>query len=339
MSAKNLNLVNSMIPNLPSFSVRITTNSLSRVALLCALAFASYTTNALAEADDFDDGNDVGWTRYSPLEQFGAPGVFSFPSGGYRIQTTAPSPNPTALGPARAGSYRTTSYTDFYISVDIVNWNDSMPQASGILARIGTPGLGTTKGYAFTWSRGTTSTSGDMDISRITAEAATGASGQQSANDKYHFVPGRSYRLVFIGRGSALEGRLYELPDITTPKVIVTANDATHPSGVSGLVVYDNSSAANNLTDTTFDNFVNLDVEPPTVKITPPDGFGDFRVTMLTSDFNNGFRLQYSESLPAAGWTTIPDTSLLPDPFDQDRIAFLVSTAEGGNKFFRLRRP
>lgn len=328
-----------MKPKLPSLPVRNTTGSLGRAALLCAVAFASYTTSALAESDDFNDGNDAGWTRYNPLSGFGVPGIFSFPSGGYRIQTTAPSPNPGALGNARVGSYRATSYTDFYISVDIVNWNDSLPQAAGILARIQSPGLGTTTGYAFTWDRGTSATDGDMDISRITAEAATGALGQQSANDKYHFVPGRQYRMVFIGKGSLLEGRLYELPDLTAPKVIVTANDALYPSGVSGMVVYDNSDMANNLTDTTFDNFVNLDVEPPTVKITPPDGFGDFRVTLLTSDFNNGFRLQYSESLPAAGWTTIPDTSLLPDPMDQDRIAFLVSTAEGGNKFFRLRRP
>ena len=196
-----------MKPKLPSLSLRNTTGSLSRVALLCALVLASYTTSALAEADDFDDGNDAGWTRYNPLSGFGVPGVFSFPNGGYRIQTTAPSPNPAALGPGRAGTYRTTAYTDFYISVDIVNWNDSVPQASGILARIGTPGLGTTKGYAFTWSRGTTSTSGDMDISRITAETATGALDEQSANDRYHFVPGRKYRMVHAYRVVTLSQR------------------------------------------------------------------------------------------------------------------------------------
>jgi hypothetical protein len=316
-----------------------TTKSLIRVAYLCAMAFASHTTNALAESDDFDDGNDVGWTRYSPLSAFGAGGVFSFPAGGYRIQTTAPSPNPTALGPARAGTYRSTSYTDFYISVDIVNWNDALPQAAGILARVGTPGLGTTTGYAFTWDRGTTSTSGDMDISRITAEAATGASGQQSANDSYHFVPGRTYRLVFIGRGSLLEGRLYEFPDLTTPKVIVTANDNTYPSGVSGLVVFDNSATANNLTDTTFDNFVNLDVEPPTLKISVPDAFGEIAVSWPMSYFNGGFKLQYSTTLPAASWQTIPDNLYFQDPMDADRIQYVTPTNVDPTTFFRLRRP
>jgi len=328
-----------MKSKLHSLLILNATGSLCRVALLCALAFASHTTNALAEADDFDDGDDVGWTRYNPLSGFGVPGVFGFPSGGYRLQTTAPSPSPAQLGNARIGSYRSTSYSDFYISVDIVNWNDSLPQAAGILARIQTPGLGTTTGYAFTWDRGTTSTSGDMDISKITAEAPTGASGQQSANDKYHFVPGRKYRMVFIGRGSLLEGRIYELPDLATPKVIVTANDPTYPSGVSGMVVYDNSSMANNLTDTTFDNFVNLDVEPPTVKISEPNGFGEITVSWPMSYFTGGFKLQYSTVLPAVTWATIPDALYFPDPMDPDRIQYVTPTNIDPTTFFRLRRP
>ena len=178
-----------------------------------------------------------------------------------------------------------------------------------------------------------------MDISRITAEAATGASGQQSANDKYHFIPGRTYRLVFIGRGSLLEGRLYELPDLTTPKVIVTANDATYASGVSGLVVFDNSATANNLTDTTFDNFVNLDVEPPTVRISRPDGFGESTVSWPMSYYNGGFKLQYSTVLPSATWTTIPDALYFPDPMDPDRIQYVTPTNVDPMTFFRLRRP
>ena len=149
----------------------------------------------VAQSDDFNDGNDVGWTHYSPLAPYGVPGVFGFPNGGYRIQTTSPSPSPTQLGNARAGSLRLdASYSNFYVSVDIVNWNDSLPQAVGLLARIGNPGLGMTTGYAFTWSRGTTATSGDMDISRITGEVPSGVS--VTGNDKYHFVPGMKYRMV-----------------------------------------------------------------------------------------------------------------------------------------------
>src|SRR5262249_36264177 len=78
------------------------------VVFACTLALTGLTATARADVilfDDFNDGNDDGWTRYSPLAPFGAPGTFSFPSGGYRIQA-APSPDLAALGPGRAGSAR-----------------------------------------------------------------------------------------------------------------------------------------------------------------------------------------------------------------------------------------
>ena len=100
---------------------------------ICSLLCAVAPVALMAQTDDFNDGNDVGWNRYSPLTPFGVPGVFSFPNGGYRIQTTTPSPNPGSLGPGRAGSLRPENYTNFFVSIDIVDWNDSLPQASGIL--------------------------------------------------------------------------------------------------------------------------------------------------------------------------------------------------------------
>ena len=53
--------------------------------------------------DDFNDGNDSGWERYSPLDDLGAPLAFTFPGGNsYRIQGPA-SPNVAIAGPARGG--------------------------------------------------------------------------------------------------------------------------------------------------------------------------------------------------------------------------------------------
>src|SRR5439155_16433332 len=90
-------------------------------------------------SDNFNDGNDTAnptWRRLQPLAGFGAPGTYSFPGGNtYRIQA-AVSPS-TNLGPARAASVLPKVYSDFYCAVDIVNWNDSLDQAFGILARIG----------------------------------------------------------------------------------------------------------------------------------------------------------------------------------------------------------
>ena len=45
-----------------------------------------------AQTDDFNDGNDAGWTRFNPI----GVGSFSVVNGGYRLQTS-PSPNPGAF--------------------------------------------------------------------------------------------------------------------------------------------------------------------------------------------------------------------------------------------------
>ena len=63
----------------------------------------------------------------SRLGIIGVTDLFSFPNGGYRIQTIAPSQSPDALGNGRTGSLRPTSYSDFYLAVDLVDWHDSLP--------------------------------------------------------------------------------------------------------------------------------------------------------------------------------------------------------------------
>src|SRR5437667_7212288 len=68
------------------------------------LALCSLPSGVEAQFDDFNDGDDQGWTHVSPLAPFGVPGVFTVTNGGYRIQTTRPSPNPASLGPPRAYS-------------------------------------------------------------------------------------------------------------------------------------------------------------------------------------------------------------------------------------------
>src|SRR5580765_2305954 len=67
---------------------------------------------ALLEAqlsDDFNDGNDDGWTRYDPISTGGFPAQnqWTFPSGGYRLQAAATPSAP--LGPGRVGSLRQTN--------------------------------------------------------------------------------------------------------------------------------------------------------------------------------------------------------------------------------------
>jgi len=145
--------------------------------LVAAGAPGVWTLQLQAQEDNFNDNLDNGWSRYNPI------GVASFSllNGAYRIRT-APSPDATIFGPGRAGSLLLgTNYGDFfYVSVDLVNWDDTLRQSVGLLARIGSPGAGQTTGYAFTWDRGNASaTSGDVDISRIDGEVPTGVANER----------------------------------------------------------------------------------------------------------------------------------------------------------------
>ena len=188
-----------------------------------------------------------------------------------------------------------------------MNWDDTVRQAFGILARVGTPGLGTTTGYAFTYERGSgvTPTSGDLDISRLDGEVPHGVPTGPSS---IHLDPTKHYRFVFIGTASTLEGRVYELPNTTTPLISILGGDGTYPSGTAGLVVYDNSGSSGPINpDATFDNYVALVEEPPP---RPPlsyelNGFGEFIVRWPSSA--SGFMLQSNPTLATNTWTTITD--------------------------------
>jgi hypothetical protein len=280
-----------------------------------------------AQLDDFNDGNDDGWQRYSPLAPFGLPGVFSFPNGGYRIETRIPSGMPD--NPGRAGSIRTNVVlTDFYIAVDVVNWKDDVQQVFGLLARIGNIGLGQTTGYAFTYDRGSgvTPTSGDFDISRIDGEVPTTIDRGPSG---YHLNPAKDYRFVFIGKGPNLEGRVYELPNIETPVLTITATDSTYPSGYGGLVVYDNTGGKG-VTDATFDNYLALPEEPPRLKyliIRETEELQVFWPVTFT-----GYILESSPVLPATEWTQ-------EEVFEGPQFFYHWEGSNLGNKFFRLRKP
>jgi hypothetical protein len=216
-------------------------------SVLAAVVLLSPAPLARGQSDDFNDGNDAGWTRYSPLAPFGGGATYSFPSGGYRINAP-PSPSPAAAGPGRAGSFLGPAYSQFYASVDIVNWNNAFDQAFGLLARVTTPGAGSTNGYAFTYSTGGAS----IDISRVTEERPAGVGAADVTLD-----PGQDYRFVFTGDGTVLTGSVYALGDLTTPLATVTGADATYATGITGLVVFDNASDTDVQVgaDATFDNF------------------------------------------------------------------------------------
>src|ERR1043166_7660940 len=173
------------------------------VVLAASLVLFGQPPRVTAQSDDFNDGNDTDWVEYSPFTPFGARAQLTFPNHAYRIQA-ALSPDPSQLGPARAGSLRQdVIYTNFYISVDVVDWDDTVQQAFGIIARINNFGLGTTTGYAFTYERGSgvTMTSGDTDLSAIVCQPGASCEvpeGIQTGPSSIHLDPAKDYRFAFV---------------------------------------------------------------------------------------------------------------------------------------------
>ncbi len=284
--------------------------------------------------DNFSDGNDTAnppWDRYDPLGGLGAPftpASFLFTNGGYRIYAPAP-PIPDA-GPARAGSFlRNADYTDFYASVDVIDFDDTVRQAFGIAARVSTPGLQTTDGYLFSWEPGggtlPGTNNGDLDISRLVDEAPSGQI--ELTNSNLHLERGKSYRFVFMGKGFDFEGQVYEHPDLANPIIRLPANDATalYANGRVGLVTASQSS----ITvpgDATFDNFFVTTAEP---RITANLSGG----LVVLSWPQIPFRLQSSSSLSGPVWTDV--TSGVVQVGDQNGYTVPAT----GSQYFRLVYP
>src|SRR6185295_4920639 len=107
---------------------------------------------ARAQTDDFNDGDDAGWTHLD-LSAVGFPASltsYTFPDDGlggkaYRIHSSAP-PIPDA-GPARAFGYQAPDYTRFSVAVDTIGWDLTVDHAFGLLVRATSIGIGSTDGY------------------------------------------------------------------------------------------------------------------------------------------------------------------------------------------------
>jgi hypothetical protein len=286
------------------------------------------TSQGLTYADNFNDGDDTNpapaWNRYNPI----GTGSWSFPGGNtYRIQSAA-SPNPATFGQGRAGSIHPGTFGDFYTAADVVAWDDTIHQVFGVLARVGTPGPGTTTGYMFTHDRGNpaSSTSGDMDIVRLDNEAAT--SLPTVGSDSIHLEPGKQYRFAFTGTGDTLIGQVYLLPDTSVPVVTITATDTAYSSGASGLVVANNASPTyDGPADATFDNFLATTGEPR-ISISVAGGVVTLTWPMIP------FTLQSTPTLTSANWTPITDGITQVGSMN----AYTVP-AGGGSLFYRLAYP
>jgi hypothetical protein len=271
-------------------------------ALMLAMGWHGHL---LAQSDDFADGDDtapVAWTHHDAISTIfgaGAQDTWTFPGGNsYRLQAS-PSPNPAGAGPARVSSFPTNNYTDFYAAVDVVNWNNTYSQAIGLLGRTGnfsTPGSATTRGYMFIYVNGAVSAGLDnfIAIARLQNDAQTrGIHGSSTNTAEVHGVnldPANKYRFVFISKGTQLEGRVYQLPDVHTPIAVVSGNTAgdaiQHTNGQCGLLAFNAADASGTPyagpVDVTFDNYVAASDAPD---------------TSFVDDFDDG-----NDTAPAPAW-------------------------------------
>lgn len=229
------------------------------VFAVTVLSSASFC-RAVTIMDDFNDGNNVGWTDISPLSGFGAPTAYSYPGGNTYTLSIGASPNPSAVGASRGGSVRNdATYSQFLTTVDVLNWDvgGGTNMVAGLLARLGTIGLGTTNGYGFFYE-----SAGTLTIARIAAENST-----TLTSTPLSLTSGTGYRFVFSGNGTAFDGQVFALSDLGTPLASISTTDATYSSGVNGLFVYDATSpatSANHTPSATFDNYFSAVPEPGT---------------------------------------------------------------------------
>ena len=285
---------------------KLVSSVFSRVTVLAAtLALFGGQFSARAQWDNWDDGDDMSppvlWGHLDPI--FDASGGVSIPnvydasSGSYHliaVPGTSGFGNPRTLAlPTNSASY---VYSDFYVSVDVVAWSLSTAQAFGLGARVSDLGAGTTDGYAFGLACGGAVLSGQnyIRILRLENEATKDVLGSGPTGTSVvpipDLIPGTTYRLVFMGRGTDLEGRLYQLPNLTTPIAAVSGNTAGDSiiltNGYSGLLAFGLNE--NLAADVTFDNYyaskrVPLKITDMVVK----DNFNDGNDTAPTMNWDH----------------------------------------------------
>jgi len=248
---------------------------------------------------NFNNGNDAGWTRLDLSAAQLTPATYSFPDDGaggkaYRIQALPP-PVPDA-GPGRALTYPANTYNRFLLAVDVRNWDSTVDQAFGLVARATSIGLGSSDGYVMNYNPA----DGDLQINTIFGEVPG-----TIAQTPIPMTPSAGpYRWVFSGYGENLLGQVFVLPDLVNPIGSVVAIDAQHDSGNAGLFIFSRESDVTRPTasaDATFDNY---DGSAP-----PAGSLGAIAVTLVPSP-----RQQITESLPLIQAAILDrETSVQPD--------------------------
>jgi hypothetical protein len=231
--------------------------------------------------DDFNGGNDTGWTRYSPV----AGSTYTFPamsgSGAYLLTSPKGIMSFTSPDPGRIGSYRMDqpARTKFHVEADLLNWSETKGQHMGVQARVQSP-VPTNGdfpgGYALVLRVSKSGVRGESRLSILRINAGTTEptvlnvypdQGYNLNNGFTYPAPGvGGYRLIFWSDSGYLKGQIIDkntgIPMVfydgvsTMTNTLVVPDPGTYTSGTSGLFSYvriTNNDAQG--VDPTFDNF------------------------------------------------------------------------------------
>jgi hypothetical protein len=298
--------------------------------LLALASVLAAPTSLRAQADDFNDGDDVGWYHYDPIgTEFGAvQNTWSVSSGRYRLQA-APTPNP-AVGPGRVGSFRQdVAYSNFHLEVDLLDWNPARTNAFGLIARVQpSPSIGNLFGYIFGY------VNGDNYLALVRVERESTRSIPGSLPFPIALTAGRGYRLTFTGKGPQLIGRLYDLTDLDHPLAEVPASDSNYAEGTAGLVAFGVNGGTLHPVDVTFDNYAATDRSRPRLQVEMSAFTFDQLYVRWPQFEGEGYTLQRADRLGAgATWADVTN-DILPEGENFLHDAGVPTS----NVFFRLRK-
>lgn len=215
------------------------------LALLSTVSIVISSAAVLAQeftfTDDFSSGKIEDYNFVDNIGfLLGADFAELIPTDG-AIRVTAPTTPDVMLGPARSGFEfigQPNRFSDFDISVDVVAWDNSLVSGFGPTARtreVGGPGTIDMYGLAIltnTTAPDSTEISDFFIMNRFDNEVPTALDAEPIELDA-----SKQYRIRFAGVGPNFVGELFDLSDLTTPLVTLSAMDETYSSGGSGLAL------------------------------------------------------------------------------------------------------
>jgi hypothetical protein len=233
------------------------------------LALLALPADVCSQSDNFDSYANVaqftaaGW-KLSALSPALVTTTFPATGKGKAVRVQA---NPVpGTAPAIGMWYRTNEYTDFFVAIDVVDWpGTDKNQAMVLFGRLTDGNTGTVpanlnpanaQGMICNYDasqygeKAGDRRQGQFQINRVSPGFAT----TTLAVTEITFIPGRSYRILLTGHGSAFTAQAYDLFDLTAPLVTLTADDPSYTTGACGFLAFSRQGNTGTA-DATFDNY------------------------------------------------------------------------------------